>query len=89
MRHPFQVVGHRRDTSPRATNMLYCSAIHEAHEFGRAREWTLTPIVSDFRPTSCRRDGWIGILWSPVESVIHRRGDDLVTMNLTSVRWFE
>ena len=33
-----------RDTSPRATSMLYCSAIatcHEAREFGRAREWTL------------------------------------------------
>jgi hypothetical protein len=32
-----------RDTSPRATSMLYCSAIatcHEAREFGRAREWT-------------------------------------------------
>jgi DNA-binding CsgD family transcriptional regulator/tetratricopeptide (TPR) repeat protein len=31
------------DTSPRATSMLYCSAIatcHEAREFGRAREWT-------------------------------------------------
>jgi DNA-binding NarL/FixJ family response regulator len=30
-------------TSPRATSMLYCSAIatcHEAREFGRAREWT-------------------------------------------------
>jgi hypothetical protein len=29
-----------RDTSPRATKMLYCGAIatcHEAHEFGRAR----------------------------------------------------
>jgi hypothetical protein len=34
-----------RDTSPRATSLLYCSAIatcHEAHEFARAREWTLT-----------------------------------------------
>jgi tetratricopeptide (TPR) repeat protein len=33
-----------RDTSPRATSMLYCSAIgtcHEAREFARAREWTL------------------------------------------------
>jgi DNA-binding CsgD family transcriptional regulator len=33
-----------RDTSPRATSLLYCSAIatcHEAHEFARAREWTL------------------------------------------------
>jgi DNA-binding CsgD family transcriptional regulator len=33
-----------RDTSPRATSMLYCSAIatcHEAHELARAREWTL------------------------------------------------
>ena len=33
-----------RATSPRATSMLYCSAIatcHEAHEFSRAREWTL------------------------------------------------
>jgi DNA-binding NarL/FixJ family response regulator len=32
-----------RDTSPRATSMMYCSAIatcHEAREFGRAREWT-------------------------------------------------
>lgn len=32
-----------RNTSPRATSMLYCSAIatcHEAREFGRAREWT-------------------------------------------------
>jgi DNA-binding CsgD family transcriptional regulator len=32
-----------RDTSPRATSMIYCSAIatcHEAREFGRAREWT-------------------------------------------------
>jgi DNA-binding CsgD family transcriptional regulator len=32
------------DTSPRATSMLYCSAIgtcHEAREFARAREWTL------------------------------------------------
>ena len=32
-----------RDTSPRATSMVYCSAIatcHEAREFGRAREWT-------------------------------------------------
>ena len=32
-----------RDTSPRATSMLYCSAIatcHEAREFARAREWT-------------------------------------------------
>ena len=31
------------NTSPRATSMLYCSAIatcHEAREFGRAREWT-------------------------------------------------
>jgi DNA-binding CsgD family transcriptional regulator len=36
------VVDH--DTSPRATSMLYCSAIgtcHEAREFARAREWTL------------------------------------------------
>jgi len=33
-----------RDTSPRATSMLYCSAIgtcQEAREFARAREWTL------------------------------------------------
>jgi DNA-binding CsgD family transcriptional regulator len=33
-----------RDTSARATSLLYCSAIatcHEAHEFARAREWTL------------------------------------------------
>ena len=33
-----------RDTSPRATSMLYCSAIatcHEAREFARVREWTL------------------------------------------------
>jgi DNA-binding CsgD family transcriptional regulator/tetratricopeptide (TPR) repeat protein len=33
-----------RDTSPRATSLMYCSAIatcHEAHEFARAREWTL------------------------------------------------
>ena len=33
-----------RDTTPRATSMLYCSAIGtclEAHEWGRAREWTL------------------------------------------------
>jgi DNA-binding CsgD family transcriptional regulator len=32
-----------RDTSPRATSMMYCAAIatcHEAREFGRAREWT-------------------------------------------------
>jgi DNA-binding NarL/FixJ family response regulator len=32
-----------RDTSPRATSMMYCSAIatcHEAREFGRASEWT-------------------------------------------------
>ena len=32
-----------RETSPRATSMMYCSAIatcHEAREFGRAREWT-------------------------------------------------
>ncbi len=32
-----------RDTSPRATSMMYCSAIatcHEAREFGRAHEWT-------------------------------------------------
>jgi tetratricopeptide (TPR) repeat protein len=32
-----------RDTSPRMTSMMYCSAIatcHEAREFGRAREWT-------------------------------------------------
>jgi DNA-binding CsgD family transcriptional regulator len=31
------------NTSPRATSMLYCSAIatcHEARDFGRAREWT-------------------------------------------------
>jgi ATP/maltotriose-dependent transcriptional regulator MalT len=34
-----------RDTSPRATSMVYCGAIgtcHEAREFARAREWTLT-----------------------------------------------
>jgi DNA-binding CsgD family transcriptional regulator len=33
-----------RDTTPRATSMLYCSAIAtclEAHEWSRAREWTL------------------------------------------------
>lgn len=33
-----------RDTSPRATSLLYCSAIatcHEAREFARVREWTL------------------------------------------------
>ena len=33
-----------RDTTPRATSMLYCGAIAtclEAHEWGRAREWTL------------------------------------------------
>ena len=33
-----------RDTSPRATSMVYCSAIgtcQEAREFARAREWTL------------------------------------------------
>jgi DNA-binding CsgD family transcriptional regulator len=33
-----------RDTSPRATSLLYCSAIatcHEVREFARAREWTL------------------------------------------------
>jgi DNA-binding CsgD family transcriptional regulator/tetratricopeptide (TPR) repeat protein len=32
-----------RDTSPRATSMMYCSAIatcHEAREFSRASEWT-------------------------------------------------
>ncbi|HKX15264.1 MAG TPA: LuxR C-terminal-related transcriptional regulator [Propionibacteriaceae bacterium] len=32
-----------RDTSPRMTSMMYCSAIatcHEAREFGRARQWT-------------------------------------------------
>jgi DNA-binding CsgD family transcriptional regulator/tetratricopeptide (TPR) repeat protein len=32
-----------RDTSPRATSMMYCSAIatcYEAREFGRASEWT-------------------------------------------------
>ena len=33
-----------RDTSPRTTSLLYCSAIatcHEVREFARAREWTL------------------------------------------------
>lgn len=33
-----------RETSPRVTSLMYCSAIatcHEAHEVARAREWTL------------------------------------------------
>jgi hypothetical protein len=33
--------------------------------------------------------GWIGVPWNPAESVTRGRGDDLATMNITSVPWLE
>jgi hypothetical protein len=36
-----------------------------------------------------RSIGWIGVPWSPAESVIRMWGDDLATRNTRSVPWLE